>query len=281
MRGNRAFILVSAHLLFLSLLVSLVYLLFQSSFSSTNSLEDQRSFSKIIFGLLVILELVMISFVAPALTAGSISMERERHTYDLLRVTLLSTRSLVFGKFSSALTFIFLLLITSIPMLSPAFIMGGVLASEILVSILILSTGAITFCAIGLFFSSIIHRTLLANVLSYACAVFLMFGIPVMAVTALVTFQSGNTFRVENLSPIAITVWVILAWIVISLSPLATIITTEFILLEQNSLWWVEIPLKNDLSLHILSPWVCHLVFYGLLVLVLIWITIQRLNSVE
>ncbi len=36
----------------------------------------------VIFGLLVWMELVMISFTSPALTSGAISLERERQTFD-------------------------------------------------------------------------------------------------------------------------------------------------------------------------------------------------------
>ena len=48
------------------------------------------AFGKAIFGLIVWLELVMISFTAPALTSGAIALERERQTFDLLKVTLLN-----------------------------------------------------------------------------------------------------------------------------------------------------------------------------------------------
>lgn len=85
MRGKRAFIILTAHLLTLGMAVFLAYLVFQLSSSSTTTLENRRVFGKSLFGLLVWMELVMISFTAPALTSGAIAAERERQTYDLLR----------------------------------------------------------------------------------------------------------------------------------------------------------------------------------------------------
>ena len=281
MRGNRAFLLVTAHLLFQSSLVGLIYLIFRTSFSSFRSYEDQYLFSKLIFGVLVIFDLVMITFIAPALSAGSFSLEKERHTYDLLRVTVLSEKALVYGKFASTLSFIFLLLLTSIPMLSPAFMISGVLVIEILTSIAVLSVGALAFSAIGLFFSSVINRTLLANVLTYACAVFMMFGIPLLLVASAVILQSGNLPRIEQLSPTAVSIWLIIGWCVISLSPLASLITTEYFLLAQNNIWWVEVVLNENTTIHMISPWISHVFIYSLLVLGLIWITVQRVKYGE
>jgi ABC-type transport system involved in multi-copper enzyme maturation permease subunit len=125
-------------------------------------------FSKLIFGVLVIFELVMITFIAPALSAGSFSLEKERHTYDLLRITVLSEKALVYGKFASTLSFILLLLLTSIPMLSPAFMINWVGKNSY--------QHRYPFgCALHsarLIIFQCDKRTLLANVLTYACAVF-------------------------------------------------------------------------------------------------------------
>jgi hypothetical protein len=166
-------------------------------------------------------------------------------------------------------------------MLSPAFMIGGVLGIEIFISFAILSISTVAFSAVGLFFSSVINRTLLANVLTYACAVFMMFGIPLLLVTSIVILQSGNMPRIEQLSPTAVSIWLIIGWSSISLSPLATIISTEYFLLEQNNIWWVDIVLNENTTIHMISPWISHVFFYSLLVIGLIWITIQRLKYSE
>jgi ABC-2 type transport system permease protein len=280
MRGYRAFILITAHLLILSLVLGVIFLLFKSFPTAPSPLENQRQLSKIFFGILVWMELVVVCFIAPALTSGAISMERERHTYDLLRVTLLSPRTLVLGKFLAALTFVFLLLFTSIPMQSPAFIIGGVLPQEIWISILVLSIGATAYCAIGLFFSSLTHRTILATVLSYACAVFLMYGIPVIALAILIVLGIAPTSLIQNLSPSAFRIWLIVVWLIIAISPLASLAVTEGFLLDQQTTWLVSIQ-NGDMTTYLISPWVVTVLIYSILTIVLVWTSIQIARQVD
>jgi len=129
-RGAKTYILVTAHLTVLTLAISAVYLFFQSTLVSNGNLEQRQYFGKAIFGLVIWLELVMVSFIAPALTSGAISAERERRTFDLLRITLISPRQIVSGKFLPGLVFVLLLLFTSLPLQSPAFMIGGVRARK-------------------------------------------------------------------------------------------------------------------------------------------------------
>lgn len=281
MRGNRAFMLMTTHLVILSIVTGLAYLFFQLSLQSYSSLEQQRSFSRALFGLLVLIELLMISFLTPALTSGMVTGERERQTFDLLRVTLISPRSIILGKYSSALAFVILLVLTTLPLQSPAFIIGGVLPEEILIAILILFTTAITFSAFGIFFSSLLSRTLTSTILSYAVAFFLVFGIPLIAIIFIILFGSaiGNTF--DDLSPSSLIPLVYLLWIVASLTPLPTIIATEVFILQQQSAWFVEIPIKDGVSLRLLSPWMIHIIFYLTISLILLWASIRLANRTE
>jgi len=188
MRSSRSFILLSVHLLILVLAIGSTYLLFFSELTRTGNLEDRRMFGKGLFGLLVWIELVMVSFVAPALTSGAISSERERQTYDLLRVTLLPASQLVLGKFLPGLLFVILLLFTSIPLQGPAYLIGGATWQEIILSTLLLVVTAAAFSALGMLFSSLIRHTLIATALSYAITIFLVFGIPIIAMIFLVLF---------------------------------------------------------------------------------------------
>ncbi len=284
MRGNRAFLLLTAHLLILGLALLLVFLVFRSSLGSGGNLEARGSFGKIIFGFLVWMELVMISFTAPALTSGAISLERERQTFDLLKVTLLKARSLALGKYLSGLVFIFLLLATSLPLFSLAFILGGVVLEEIMIALLILGTSAISFCAIGLFFSSLFARSLVSTVLSYAFAIFSNFGIPILMLFSITLFgvlissRPGDPLNSPSFSTLAL---VYFAWLVISLTPLATIVATEVALLDGQGTWLAHLPLGNNTQLVFITPWVVYVLFYLLLSLALIWMSIQLVARAE
>lgn len=282
MRGYRAVLLLTAHLLILSLLVGLAYLFIRSSLTTIGNLEERRTFGKAAFGLIVWLELVMISFVAPALTSGAISLERERQTFDLLRVTLLPARSLVWGKYISGLIFIFLLLFTSIPLQGPAFLIGGVQLQEILLASLMLAVTAVGFCALGMLLSSLIPRTLVSATLAYAITIFLVFGIPIIAIfigTLYGTLISGSS--TNQISPQTQGLVIAIGWVVMSITPMASMVGTEVILLDQHNLWLVEIPLTNGAKMFLPSPWLPYVVLYLLFSLAAIWLSIQLVKRKE
>lgn len=284
MRGNRAFVLLTIHLAILGLALLLVYLVIRSELISGSNMQVRGTFGKAIFGLMVWLELVMISFTAPALTSGAIALERERQTFDLLKVTPLKARSLALGKYLAGLVFVFLLLVTSLPLFSPAFILGGVLLEEILIAVLILATSAIAFCAVGLFFSSLFARPLVSTVLAYAFAIFVNFGIPVLLVLGLSLFgliMSANpTNMAESLSPWLL-VGIYLAWLAASLAPPATIIATEAALLDGQGAWQLHLPLGAGQEIYFVSPWLAYVVFYLLLSLALIWMSSKLVARAE
>ncbi len=281
MRGSRAFILLSIHLAILSFAVALAYYVVKSSMSAIGMPDERRFLGKAIFGLIVWIELVMVSFIAPALTSGSISTERERQTYDLLRVTLLPARSLVLGKYTAGLVFVFLLLFTSIPMQSPAFLIGGVLPSEIVISILILVVTAMLLCAAGLFFSTLVSRTLISTILSYAFTTFIVFGIPILASTVVFLFSRNISGDFTKINPLTLTIVAFISWFVISTNPVATMIATEVALIDQHNPFLARVVLTDKVTLTFLSPWIPYVVIYLILSLVLLWISISRVKTIE
>jgi ABC-type transport system involved in multi-copper enzyme maturation permease subunit len=280
MRGSRAFVLLSAHLLALGLALLAVYLILRSDISLLNNPQQRGTFGKLIFGLMVWLELIMVSFTAPALTSGAIALERERQTFDLLRVTLLEARALVLGKYLAGLVFVFLLLLTSLPLFSPAFILGGVLLEEILIAVLILAVSALAFLAVGLFFSSLTSRALVAAVLSYAFAILINFGAPILMAVILTLVSAVNTGG-PGPSPQTLRLLYYLGWLAVSLTPLPTMIASEAALLDNQGPWLASLPLGNGQQLTMILPWVIYVVAYLLLSLILIWVSARRVGRAE
>jgi ABC-2 type transport system permease protein len=279
MRGNRAFVLLTAHLLILGVALGLIYLIISASQTTLNNPGDRQTLGKLIFGLLIWMELVMVSFTSPALTSGAISLERERQTFDLLKVTLIKARSLALGKYFAGLVFVLLLLVTSLPLFGPPFILGGILLEEILIAVLILATSAIAFCAVGLFFSSLFSRTLVAYVLAYAFAIMLNFGIPIamlLVITVLGTWS--RTFIASG--PLWMTLWAYLGWLGISLTPPAAMIATEAALIDGQGIWLARLPLDGR-ELVFVSPWIVYIVFYLLISMALIWLSIKLVARAE
>jgi ABC-type transport system involved in multi-copper enzyme maturation permease subunit len=281
MRGKQASILLTAYLGVLALLVILVYLVFRSSSSATGSANDLRMLGKTIFGLVVGVEFLAVCFIAPGLTAGAISGERERQTLDLLRTTLLSARGLVFGKFFTAISFLVLLLFTALPVQSLAFLFGGVALEEILVGALLLFVTAMTFCAAAMAFSSFFTRTLTSTVLAYGFVGLLEFGLPFLALvfSGLLSGAFANWF--QQLSTTAEVLLILGGWLLVSSNLISTAIASELILTEQGSLYLFTMPLFSQGTIRLSSPWIVYTLINLLLSALLIWISIRRVRRPE
>lgn len=121
-------------------------------------------------------EFVLLLLIIPAITAGSISGERERQTLDLLLTTKLTPADIVTGKLMSSLSTVFLLVASSFPILSLVFIYGGVTLWDMaLLVVCYISTALLAGC-IGICCSSVFERSTIASVVSYGAVAALVLG---------------------------------------------------------------------------------------------------------
>ena len=259
MRGPRAFVVLTIFLLLLSAFVTLLYVVYAASTSSVYSGTSGQLIGKFVFGAVVGIELLLVCFIAPAFTAGAISGERERQTYDLLRTTLLPARALVLGKLASALSYILLLLLAAFPLQSLAFLLGGVAPQEVLIASLLLVATAFLFGTSGIFFSSLMRRTLGSTVLTYAFALMATLGLPLILV-ALVPLSS-IVFNNAAPGPALETALIVVFGLLIATNPIATAVTTEIILVNEQSAFYFTIPLSNGANLPLISPWLPFIIF--------------------
>ncbi len=273
MRGRRAFLLLTGYIAVISIFIGLVYLSLQAQSSfSQNDPQFRQGVGKAIFGVVVLLELLLVSFIAPALTSGAITAERERQTFDLLRTTLISAHSLVFGKLGAALVYLLLLIFAALPIQSLAFLLGGVGLAELLISGLLLVVTALFFSALGLFFSSFLRRTLAATVTSYGAIVvsYLVLGLAFFLVIFL------NLPYVTN-SRTAETALILALWAMISTNPMLAAIISEVILIEDQSIFYTTSVL-GSINLPLPSPWIPFTILYVAVSVLLILLSISFIN---
>lgn len=286
MRRGRVYIIITLYLLLMSGLVGLAYIGFSSSANAVGNSGMVQSVGKIVFGIVVGVEMMMVCFVAPALTAGSISSERERQTFDLLRTTLLPARSLVTGKLISALFFLLLLLLVGLPLQSLASLFGGVSVAEVLISFLLLAITALAFSAIGLLVSSLVHSTLGSTVISYIASIIVVFGEPTLIAIAL-SFLSMLTSLMYSTTLSAFQTQIIeiilfsIGYILVIINPLATIIASEVMMIEKQALFFTTLPMTNGGNFPIIAPWIAYVFIYGLLSLILIGLSVRFVRRVE
>ena len=169
MRGRRAFVILTLYLLLLGgfawmyelILAAQVGVGIGGSAAYASALIGQE-----IFGGLLMLITLLVVFLAPAFTAGAISLEREKQTLDMLVTTPISSLAIVIGKLLSALTYVFILIGASIPITAVVFVFGGVAPDDVIRGYIVLIATALGLGAFGLFCSSIVKRTQAATVVT-------------------------------------------------------------------------------------------------------------------
>lgn len=259
MRGPRAFVVLTVYLLLMSSFVTLLYVVYVASTSNVFNGSSGQLIGKFVFGSVVGIELLLVCFIAPAFTAGAISGERERQTYDLLRTTLLPASALVLGKLISALSYILLLLLAAFPLQSLAFLLGGVAPEEVLIATGLLIATAFLFGTSGVFFSSLMRRTLGSTVLTYGFALLATLGLPLI-LAALVPLSS----LLFNNTPPSATVEAVILYVfglLVATNPIATAVATEVLLVQQQTAFYFTVPLSNGANLPLISPWLPYILF--------------------
>jgi ABC-type transport system involved in multi-copper enzyme maturation permease subunit len=197
MRGRRAFVVLTLYLLLLGIFSFAVYhLVRQNALSGATTFGQpipdrgfpggpvsspavgglSASIGHALFSSLLSLETLLVLVLAPAFTTGAISLEREKQTLELLVTTPLSTLGMVIGKLLSALVYVFLLILASIPFVAIVFPFGGVGPEDILRAYAVLFALAFGMGAIGLFVSAMVRRTQTAMVLTIVLMLGLTLG---------------------------------------------------------------------------------------------------------
>lgn len=113
------------------------------------------------------IEFGLLMFIMPAITAGSISGERERQTLELMLTTQMTPWQIVSGKLMSAFSTLFLLIVTSFPILAIVFVYGGVTMMDMAMLMLCYVTVALFTGSLGICFSSVLKKSTLATIVSY------------------------------------------------------------------------------------------------------------------
>jgi ABC-type transport system involved in multi-copper enzyme maturation permease subunit len=178
MRGKRAFVIMTAYLLLIAGFAWMVESLTERTFTSgfAGSFSAAADIGRGMFLAIITLLTIVTLILAPASTAGAISLEREKQTLDLLVTTPISSLAIVLGKLLSALTWIFLLLLASIPIVSLVFTFGGVAPEDVVRAYLVLFVTALCYGSMGLFISALVKRTQAATIINLVLVIALTAG---------------------------------------------------------------------------------------------------------
>ena len=148
--------------------------------------------------------------MAPTFAAGSITGEKERKTYELLLASPLRPSTILVGKLLSSLSYLVILIVSSLPLMILCYLLGGLLLSEITRSYLVLILAAGTFGLVSVACSSYFRRTSSALVVSYLV-------ILPLAVLCVVMTRTENVTARDFVSIAILPPWCLAAWTVLGI----------------------------------------------------------------
>lgn len=171
MRGTRAYWLLLIYTLLLAAIVGLMYFGYETAASQDPGVDANtraaRDLGRNIYYFVFIAQAIMVALITPAITAGTVTIEREQRSYELLATTPLRPVDLIRGKLVAAVLFVLLLLTASLPLVSLSFLVGGVSPAEIFFSYLLVALSALLYGAVGIFWSAALKTTAAATVVTY------------------------------------------------------------------------------------------------------------------
>jgi ABC-type transport system involved in multi-copper enzyme maturation permease subunit len=177
MRGWRSTLILTVYMAILGL-IAIGFLLQQSGPSTSQSSQVGIQ----LFQALAVFQLFLIIFVTPASTAGAISGERQRQTWELLLVTRLSSFGIVWGKLFAGLAFSVLLLFASLPLFSLVFLFGGVAPDDVVHTYIVFLLTVLFLGVASLFISALTSRLAVSMIVSNVVALILTVGLSLLAV---------------------------------------------------------------------------------------------------
>jgi ABC-type transport system involved in multi-copper enzyme maturation permease subunit len=286
MRGRRAFVVMTIYLMLLSCMAGSVYTLIYSENVSSNAyglttpnIEYGPVIGKSIFAGTVLLLLTIISFIAPAFTAGAIAGEREQKTYEILLTTPLKAWQIVWGKLGAVLLFLVLLILASLPIQSLAFLFGGVELAEVVIAALGLLVTTLAFGALGLFISSLARTNMIAIIISYGIGLPFIYGLPFILLYLSSTLLPGLNFLDDPSGPLAFLMIYGLGFIA-SINPFGSAILTGVAAANGKGYFFFS-QTFGPVTLWFVSPWLVYVIFYTFLIIILLLLTIRRVGKLS
>ena len=258
MRGKRAFLVLTGYIVTLSMIIGLIYIVLHKNAPTT--VVNQAG--SVLTPVLIYVQMGLICLIAPTFSASAISSEREQQTFDLLIASLATPSTILFGKVGAALSYLFLTLFGSLPLIALTYSLGGVALRDIAVAYLVMIVAGVTYCSMSFYWSTLIRRGVLAQLTSLVAVIFLVAAMPALALffSALAgSFSAG---------------------------PSQAFLNVVFLLLRTNPFAAIAsqipgIPIPANIWLRSVPVWVTQVIFYLVLTAVSLYLSLRRLRRVR
>lgn len=255
-RNFRSPLLVSLYLLVIGVMVlGFIYIAWRSMAG-----YYQPDSSKAIFIILSVIQLGLIGFVTPGLTAGAISGERERQTLNVLLTTKLSSWGIVHSKMLSSISFMVLLVLATLPLYSIVFLYGGISPWQVLGVFGFYMVTIFLFASVGMACSTHFKRTGVSTITAYGIVLFLAGGTGLLALFI---------YELVNGPNVPIHVVPLISQLLLDINPVAVLmkILAEDLMPFDKALW--------------LPYWLIYLLFYAVVGALLLFWSTRKLNPAK
>jgi ABC-type transport system involved in multi-copper enzyme maturation permease subunit len=172
MRERRGWILPTLYLLGLGATVIFAYYMETEASVGKSDLQG-ATVGATAFVTLSYTQLALLLILVPVFSAGSLTLEKEQRTLAGLVTSLLRPWEIWFGKLTSAVMFVGLLLCTGVPVMALALSLGGVGVSEMLFTVLTTLIIVSTMATMGLYFSATFRRSVHSTAVTYGAVIVL------------------------------------------------------------------------------------------------------------
>lgn len=223
------------------------------------------------FYVLSIAQLVLIAFMAPALTAGVISGEREKQTLSMLLTTQQSSATIVLSKLVSSLSFMALIVVATLPVYSIVFLYGGISPKELVSIFLFYLFVMLLLGSLGVMFSTLLKRTMISVIVTYGVGLFIFLITGLLYLFCLSMAQ--HSYSTASYQPDY-------SWVgyILGLNPAGALIS----LITPN--FSKEVFLVRGTTLNADAPiqlWQEFLLVYAVVIIASLWISIRSIRPVR
>lgn len=263
----RTFKSFSGLMFYLAVLIIFVsgFLLIFTQFSTSGFFVPSNSFT--MFSVLSVLQMALVMFITPGLTAGAISTEREKQTLNILLTTTQSSSQIIIGKLLSSVAFLILMLIAGLPLYSIVFLFGGVSPGQFFTMFFFYLVTLIAIGSIGIMFSTITKRTIISMIATYGAMIFLG---GITAFFFFVGFSLEQMMMSQQQNTQGLTTFLPISYFGASINPGVLILTLLIPDTKTALIDTVGISFPN---------WIVYLIFYVFITIVCLTIAIRKLRA--
>ncbi|WP_455714064.1 ABC transporter permease [Anaerosporobacter sp.] len=277
-RSPKLMLLIVGYNLGLVILVAIAFLSTYGAKHSTAKYHD----TLLLYILIGVFQFALLLLIIPAFTAGTITGEKERQTFDVLITTSKNPLTIIIGKLSASVSTMVLLIVSSLPITAVVFSVGGLSLIDIVLYVIVCFLEAIFIGSIGLFFSSYSENTAKSTVMTYVTILLLVIGTAIvlgilyLIVSKQINYDEFATEAITIVTDLKNAVWILL------INPLVTVVA---LLMEQTgngSLFTSYVNKVGSCNSFVLEHWVITSVVIQMVIgIVLIHLSAKNIDRIK